>query len=241
MRETVLLDLGNTLVRYYTRAEFPALLAEAVASVGRYLAGRDLPTVREEEIRRRVAEENREGRSHRVRPLAGRLTRIFGLDGGVATGEVQEGMCRDFLGPIFALGKVYEDAPPALERLREAGLRTAIVSNTPWGSPGGLWREELERLGLDQRVEAAFFCTDAGWRKPAPQLFEFVLDRLGTTPERCIFVGDDPRWDVVGPRAVGIDAVLLDRSGRSTQSDVQVIEGLLELGRVLGVQADGEE
>ena len=57
------------------------------------------------------------------------------------------------------------------------------------------------------------FCTDVGWRKPAAPIFQACLDRLGARPQECIFVGDNPRWDVAGPRAVGMRAVLLDRHG----------------------------
>ena len=117
------------------------------------------------------------------------------------------------MAPIFALAEVYDDTLPTLADLRSRGVRTAIVSNSPWGSPPHLWREHLADLGLADRVDAAFFCGDCGWRKPAPQIFHYVFGRLGVTAERCLFVGDDPRWDLAGPQAVGMRAVIIDRSG----------------------------
>jgi len=47
-------------------------------------------------------------------------------------------------------------------------IKTAIVSNSPWGSSANAWRHELMRHGLLERVDAAVFCGDVGWRKPNP-------------------------------------------------------------------------
>jgi putative hydrolase of the HAD superfamily len=109
---------------------------------------------------------------------------------------------------------VYDDVEPTLARLRGAGIKTAIVSNSPWGSPAALWRKEIERLGLRRQVDADVFCGDVGWRKPARPIFERVLRELGVPAARSLFVGDDPRWDLVGPRALGMRAVLIGRTGR---------------------------
>jgi len=58
-----------------------------------------------------------------------------------------------------------------------------------------------------------FSCKDIGRRKPASEIFGFALEKLQARPQHCIFVGDDPRWDLPGQRAVGIEAVLIDRRG----------------------------
>ena len=105
----------------------------------------------------------------------------------------------------------------------------AIVSNTTWGSPAILWREEIERLGLSKYVDTIVFCRDVGWRKPARQIFEFTLEKLQALPQYCIFVGDDPRWNLVGPRAIGIEAVLIDRRGATQDAGEKPIKSLHEL------------
>jgi len=103
------------------------------------------------------------------------------------------------------------------------------VSNTPWGSPASLWREEIERLGLSEYVDVLVFCTDVGWRKPAKQIFEFALEKLQALPQDCIFVGDHPGWDLTGPRAVGIEAILIDRRGAMHDTGEDSIQNLHEL------------
>lgn len=138
-------------------------------------------------------------------------------------------MCWHFTRPIFACGRCYEDTLPALQQLRAEGIKTALVSNTPWGSPGALWRQELSRLGLSGWLNAVVFCTDMGWRKPAGPIFERALELLGAEPQDCLFVGDDPRWDLAGARAVGIEAVLIDRRGGTVSVEEATIHNLAEL------------
>jgi putative hydrolase of the HAD superfamily len=233
MKKAVLFDLGGTLVEYYTRAEFPGILKEAIGEVEGYLRRLDLLRVPSQALWQRVRDEDHEASDHRVRPLEGRLIRIFQPDdanraGAESTSEdlVVE-MCRRFLKPIFARGRRYGDALPVLQRLRAAGLQTAIVSNTPWGSPAEPWREDVERHGLS--VQVVVTCRDAGWRKPARQIFEFALERVGASPQESLFVGDDPRWDVLGPREMGMEAVLIDREGALAEGGEDTIRSLEQL------------
>jgi putative hydrolase of the HAD superfamily len=130
---------------------------------------------------------------------------------------------------MHARGSLYKDALPTLEEARARGLRTAIISNAPWGSPAKLWLAHVAHLGLSEHVDVVVFCSEAGWRKPARQVFEYTLERLGVEPERCVFVGDDPRWDLVGPRALGMQAVLIDRWGAIDDPPEPAISSLGEL------------
>lgn len=229
MKNTVLFDLGGTLVHYFESAEFPDVLEQAITEVQNYLRQKGLLSISSKTVWRRVRDEDYEARDYRVRPLEERLVRIFQLDDSVQASGLIMTMCRCFMKPIFARGYRYEDVLPTLEELRSRGFKTAIVSNTTWGSPANLWREEVERFGLDEHVDAVVFCRDVGWRKPARQIFEFTLEKLQVLPQHCIFVGDDPRWDLVGPRAVGIEAVLIDRSEAMQDTGEEPIKNLYEL------------
>ncbi|MHB0876755.1 MAG: HAD family hydrolase [Anaerolineae bacterium] len=218
MKRAVLFDLGGTLAAYYGRQEFPAILRQSLEAVAQCLRASRLPVPDADTIRQRAAGENREAADHQVRPLAERLQRIFALDGGDAA--TNNAICRAFLGPIFACAHLYDDSLPVLRQLRWMGIHTAIVSNTPWGSPADLWREELARLGLAAAVDCSVFCSDVGWRKPDRRPFEQALSRLGLPATECLFVGDDPRWDTIGALGCGIDAVLIDRTGNMVVKDL---------------------
>ncbi len=229
MKSVILFDLGDTLVQYYVRSEFPGILDQAITGVQEYLRQAGLLDLSAEAIWQRVEEENHEAEDYAVRPLEERLTRIFQLDSSAISTEVVMEMCRCFMKPIFAVAHRYDDVLPVLQELGKRGYRKAIISNTPWGSPANLWREEIKRLSLDDRVELVVFCRDVGWRKPARQIFDYTLEKLDAEPQDCVFIGDNPRWDLVGPRAVGIDVILMDRRGLLQGNEEETIKNLYEL------------
>lgn len=230
MKQAVLFDLGNTLVYYWERSEFPVLLEGAVLGVRDLLRAEGLLTVPAEAMWQKVTEENREAEDHEVRPLAGRLARIFQIEP-----EVAGTMCRPFTQPFLDRGVLCKDTVPVLKRLRSAGIGTALVSNTPWGSPGSLWRAQVEQLGLGEWLDAIVFCTDVGWRKPARPIFEHVLAQLQAEPRHCLFVGDEPRWDLDGPRSMGMEAVLIDRKETALATEEISIPDLHSLLDKLGL------
>lgn len=86
-------------------------------------------------------------------------------------------------------------------------------------------------------VDETVFCVDVGWRKPAPQIFEHTLARLGVAAYRALFVGDDLRWDVEGARRSGIAPVLLS-DVVSTASQCHTIQRRADLIPMLQRSAD---
>jgi FMN phosphatase YigB (HAD superfamily) len=207
-RKAVLFDMGNTLVEYWPNPDWPDVLAEAIDACTAHLG--DRVQIDADEIARRTEAQRHVRKGLEVAPLARRLEAIYDLSADQA-----EALCEVFMGPIFARGRLCDDSLEVLGRLRECGVGTAILSNSPWGSPAGLWQAEMRRLGLAEAVDLCVFCGQVGWRKPDRRAFEYVLQRLGLQPGDCLFVGDDPRWDVQGPEAIGMDAVLIDRTGRA--------------------------
>ena len=104
--------------------------------------------------------------------------------------------------------RVYDDVVPALEELRAAGLRLAVISN---------WDERLARvlagLGLASYFEAIHASAVVGVEKPHRKIFETALAGLGMPAERALHVGDSALDDVEGARAVGLHALWLVRDG----------------------------
>ena len=213
MKSVLLFDLGDTLIQYYRREAFPPLLKEGIRRAKEAIrqAGWAVPS--QAEMDRRVTLENHEAKNGRVRPLENRLAHIFGVKRRLLSQEQWLDVCQPFLIPIFAISQIYADTLPALDSFREKGHRIGILSNSPWGSPSELWRRELSRYRLLERCDVSVFCTDVGWRKPAQPMFRRVLAHFSCQPEDCIFVGDNPRWDILGARRAGMTPVLIDRIG----------------------------
>ena len=233
MRKPILLfDLGNTLVEYFRPGGFTPVLLESIRLAGQALCAAGYPVPSDAELERRVAEENHEARNYRVRPLQRRLTRIFALRAD-ADGQLMHAMSGAFMGPIFAVARRYDDTLDALSAWRRRGYRIGILSNSPWGTPPRAWHEELERHGLAERCDLALFCGEVGWRKPARPLFRAALNHFGCHGEDCLFVGDDPRWDVYGARRAGITPLLIDRTGTGAIGAQAALRSLADLDPVL--------
>jgi putative hydrolase of the HAD superfamily len=223
--DAVLFDLGNTLVSYYKPADFYPVLERSVSAVARLLQSEGVPVIAMEAFER-AKSFNTERLDFRVWPLRERLNEIFA--GESLTDDLLDSMSERFLEPIFATAVPNPESIPVLRNIKALGLKCAIVSNTPWGSPAEAWRNELRRWGLLELLDEAIFCVDVGWRKPAPQIFEHALTCLGVTADRAVFVGDDLRWDVEGARSVGLAPVLLAEVP-SSASDCLVIPRLSDL------------
>lgn len=108
----------------------------------------------------------------------------------------------------------FPDAVDVLKTLREAGIRTGLVTNT--SSPMWMRDRELEHYGLLDYLDVRITAGDVGHLKPHRRAFEFVLDELGIEPESAVFVGDRLHDDVQGAKAVGMRAVWVKRP-RSAQ------------------------
>jgi HAD superfamily hydrolase (TIGR01509 family) len=93
-----------------------------------------------------------------------------------------------------------------LDSLRDRGLVTGLVSNA--FDPGWLLHDDLARMGLAERLDAAVFSSEIGKRKPHPAIFEHVLERLDVAPEDALFVGDRRYEDVRGAKELGMTTVL---------------------------------
>jgi putative hydrolase of the HAD superfamily len=96
----------------------------------------------------------------------------------------------------------------ALEGLR-GGWRLGIVTN---GFPG-VQRRKVAALGVDRLVDTIVIAYEhgTGLGKPDPETFRVAAERLGVEPARCVFVGDDPRRDIDGARAVGMRTIRILR------------------------------
>ena len=94
---------------------------------------------------------------------------------------------------------------PSLEKLRAWGLNLIVVSNSD-----GTVEESLIQQGLRPYFSSVVDSHWVGFEKPDPRIFQHALSRCGDPVERILHVGDIYHADVLGARAVGIHAILLD-------------------------------
>jgi HAD superfamily hydrolase (TIGR01509 family) len=116
-----------------------------------------------------------------------------------------------------------------LASLRERGLRMAVLTNG-WNP---MQRRKAERAGFTGTLLVS---SEIGVQKPAPRAFEMLLGALGTQPHASWYVGDDPRADVAGAQAAGMQTVWIDWERKAYPPDVcapdhtiQAFDELLDL------------
>lgn len=122
---------------------------------------------------------------------------------------------------------VPDEVPPALDALRALSLRLVVVSNA-----NGMLRAMFERVGLASHVDLLFDSHEEGVEKPGPRLFQIALARAGARADTTMHVGDLYHVDIVGARAAGLRAVLLDPAGVYLDVDC---ERVASLGELLGL------
>nr|WP_221381304.1 HAD-IIIA family hydrolase [Actinoplanes polyasparticus] len=117
-----------------------------------------------------------------------------------------------------ALVEPMPGARAALDRLRAAGLRIGVVTNQSGLARGRFTAAQLD--AVNRRVEELLgpfddwqICPhddEAGCscRKPAPGMVVAAAEALGTTPARCVLVGDIGR-DIEAAQAAGAAAILV--------------------------------
>jgi len=102
----------------------------------------------------------------------------------------------------------------AVRRFHDAGVRTALVSNS--------WAREDYAADLDALFDVVVLSGELGIRKPDPEIYDVALRRLGLPPERCVFVDD-----------LGGNLKPARRLGMITIRHESVENTLAELARVL--------
>ncbi|ANM30232.1 hypothetical protein ABI59_12550 [Acidobacteria bacterium Mor1] len=228
--QAVLLDAGGTLVG--PRGSYGAVYAAALAAVGIDRPAEDF----ERAIRKTMVAMESE-----IPPGVDRFRHFPGGEAefwlrfarralGETVGEPVDGTVAmaalEHLRGAFRRREAWEvfpDVRPALDALRELGLRLAVVSNWDSRLP-----EVLELLELAPYFETVAVSHTEGVEKPAPGLFHVALERLGVPADAAIHVGDREDQDVAGARAAGVEVLLLDRRADQDAGDrISDLSGLV--------------
>lgn len=117
--------------------------------------------------------------------------------------------------------RVWPDAAAALETLRAAGLRLALLSNMT----EAMLRTGLARAQLDPLFDAVISTDAQRTYKPDPRAYQMGVDRLDLRKEEILFVAF-AGWDVAGAKWFDYPTYWLNRAGAPPEQ--------------LGVQADAE-
>ncbi len=125
----------------------------------------------------------------------------------------------------------YPEVAATLAEGKRLGFVQGVLSD--WGSDLlGI----LTGHGLTSHLDFVVASAVVGVAKPGREIFEQALARAGVGAGEAIYVGDSYIADVLGARAAGLRAVLIDRDGDAPAVDCPVIRSL---GEVFGLAANG--
>lgn len=122
-----------------------------------------------------------------------------------AQGIVDVALRRRLLDLYQAL-PLYADVPPLLDQLRDRHLPAAILTNAPPAMIGRC----VQSAGLNSRFDAVLSIESAGIYKPAPRVYDLVLERFAVAPGQVLFVSTNG-WDIAGAGAHGFTTFWVNR------------------------------
>jgi epoxide hydrolase-like predicted phosphatase len=118
---------------------------------------------------------------------------------------------------LFAGAVVDERMVEVVRRVRAAGVRTGLVSNS-WGT-GRYPREVLAEL-----FDGVVISGEVGIRKPAPEIYRLGAERIGLEPRACVFVDDLP-FNLSPAAELGM-ATVHHRSAEETTAELERLLGV---------------
>lgn len=122
---------------------------------------------------------------------------------------------------------LFPDAREVLNFLREKNKKLILISNCISST-----RWQIERLGLVDYFDKIVLSCSVGLRKPDRAIFELAIQDFDVKPNEVVMIGDQVKLDMEGAKALGWDAILLDRENKKDY-DGKKIRSLLELKEII--------
>lgn len=107
------------------------------------------------------------------------------------------------------LGKPFLETIEVLEYLKSKDFKIGLISNT---TP--TITRVLDKFDLLKYFDATMYSYEEGLLKTNPEMFKNICKKMKVKPEEAFMIGDSIPTDIMGARAAGLKAVLLDRRNR---------------------------
>ena len=134
------------------------------------------------------------------------------LEFALETSAIDKPGLRDRLMNLYLTLDAFPEVPDTLERLKKAGLRTAILSN---GSPKML-DAAVKAAEIDALVDEVLSVETVGVYKPHPKVYQLAVDRFGI-PAAAIAYQSSNAWDAYAASAYGMQVVWCNRYGQQPE------------------------
>jgi FMN phosphatase YigB (HAD superfamily) len=115
--------------------------------------------------------------------------------------------------------------PEVSEILPQISMPLAVWANTRTATGSDL-QQFLDRAGIGRFFAWVVTSVDAGFRKPAPQFFDFAVRKCGLARDEVLFVGNQLNTDIAGGEQYGIRTVWLSGSAYRSSDETQRLQNV---------------
>ena len=140
-----------------------------------------------------------------------------------------EAMVRDGFDLFYRLRHdvtFFDDVFPVLEVLRTK-YRLGSISNG---------NASAALTPLNEYFDFFINAVDVMARKPDAKIYRAFCEGIGVAPAACVYIGDDPEYDVVGARDAGLKTIWINRQQqrwpaeiRPASAEIKTLTQLLDL------------
>ena len=103
------------------------------------------------------------------------------------------------LRPYFEKINACHGAAQLIHKLKEAGFKIALLSDFPPEQKGDVW-------GIKKDCDLLLSSELIGALKPSSKPFEELAEKLEVPAERILYIGNSHKYDVEGPKKLGMKA-----------------------------------
>lgn len=134
------------------------------------------------------------------------------LDFALSTLHVEEREVRSRLMELYTILQPYPEVCDTLSRLKQAGIRLAILSN---GTPAML-AAAVNNAGIATLLDAILSVEEVKVYKPHPSVHELACKRLGLAADQICFLSSNG-WDAYSAKAFGFRVLWCNRFGQAPE------------------------
>lgn len=206
MIKAVVFDIGNTLVHYKTPLNWKSLYEPALDSVV-------------QQCNYQLTEENYADAicilceyNTRINPREKEVSsdHIWGRILNSWNKEIADlPICKEAFYSFFRNDCfIYADVLEFLSFLRERNIKTATLSDVPYGMENKYALEDISSI-IDY-IDLPYTSNDIGYRKPNVKGLQVIAEVLGILVQEVLYIGDEEK-DVTCANNAGAVSVLIDR------------------------------
>ncbi|MCX5633702.1 MAG: HAD family hydrolase, partial [Phycisphaerae bacterium] len=136
--------------------------------------------------------------------------------------------------PLSKFAKVEPDIKQTLEKLKQAGMKLGILSNTFINAV--TLERHLAQFGILEFLTTRVYSYQFNFRKPDSRIFIEAAKKMECEPANVLFVGDRLDLDIAGARAANMPAVIkraYTNINKDIPQNVIKIERLAELPEIV--------